>query len=84
MKSKLKLETLEVESFEVEAPAERPGTVRGHDGEPDGIQSTNVIVGCATCGFTCKITCPYTCDDLSCGGSCDPVTGCATGGCFCQ
>jgi hypothetical protein len=59
MSKKLRIEELDVDSFEVATQPEGPrGTVRGH------------YTGVWTCLETCEVTCALTCWN-TCGVSCD-------------
>lgn len=72
MKIRLRIEALSVESFEVtEAMAERRGTVRAHESNPD-----TSPVACYTVKESCAGTCIVydTCDGFSCNGTCHPAT----------
>lgn len=74
MKTKLRIEALSVESFEVvPAGAERRGTVRGNEAATGPAE-------CYTLKESCAGTCIVydTCDGFSCNGTCHPTTCTAT------
>ena len=85
----LRLDALEVESFEIGADRRTRGGVMYAEGPHADNQSgndhctgpTNVVVTCASCGDdydtcfdTCVETCEYTCE-ASCIAACPPATG---------
>lgn len=73
---KLKLESLQVESFETAPPAQGRGTMHGHQRPPkpsDGCYDTNMDMdctyGCATWNYDCETQDIY-CDSLECTNEC--------------
>jgi hypothetical protein len=75
MKIRLRIDALSVESFEVtQGAAERRGTVRGHESNPD-----TSPFACYSLKESCAGTCIVndTCDGFSCNGTCHP-TNCTT------
>jgi len=80
MRTKLKLEDLQVESFEtLGSVVEQRGTVRGHESDQDGVcqSGRNTCLGCTTYGTEG----PYnTCDYHTCESPCEwsaPMQYCA-------
>jgi hypothetical protein len=91
-KLSLKLESLEVETFETAEPAGARGTVGGFGSHEGGTTLPHTTTGnqiechCSYDAPTCCYTCGYDCnsggDSCGCGGT-DPNTNeetCATGG----
>ena len=78
-KLKLKLDDLQVDTFQTTAPQKAKGTVFG---EQCTCYTQCTCPGCPTCDASCNGTCDASCNgtcascDASCGGTCDWSCGC--------
>ena len=71
MKLKLKLDDLQVDTFQTTSAARQKGTVFG---EQCTCYTQCTCPGCPTCDASCNGTCDASCNgtcDASCGGTCD-------------
>jgi hypothetical protein len=77
----LKLDDLQVDTFDTTVRPRGKGTVFGEQCTCWTRCGQNTCPGCPTCDNTCNgadtcaNTCAYTCDDVSCAGSCNASCG---------